>query len=163
MVTIENLCRNLISIHWVHCSKKHCHLILLQREWINLLVSSCDMASALRSWLNCLFLSTCEVKKVLGALTYGLYGSNCEVMRRVGRGFVGCAWNHVVEWRDLDHVILEVKMVRKEVCCDKKTTFVVRLHHLSNVSNLFILLISEDLYVFSMQDVMLSMPVFQRH
>jgi hypothetical protein len=46
-------------------------------------------------------------------------------------------------------------MVRKEVCCDKKTTFVVRLHHLSNVSNLFILfLISEDLYVFSMQDVM---------
>jgi hypothetical protein len=54
-------------------------------------------------------------------------------------------------------------MVRKEVCCDKKTTFVLRLHHLSNVSNLFILLISEDLYVFSMQDVMLSMPVFQRH
>jgi hypothetical protein len=37
------------------------------------------------------------VKKVLGALTYGLYGSNCEVMRRVRRGFVGCAWNHVVE------------------------------------------------------------------
>ncbi len=60
-------------------------------------------------------------------------------------------------------MILEVKLVRKEVCCDKKTTFVLRLHHLSNVSNLFILLISEDLYVFSMQDVMLSMPVFQRH
>ncbi len=37
------------------------------------------------------------MKKVLGALTYGLYWSNCEVMTIVGRGFVGCAWNHVVE------------------------------------------------------------------